>query len=144
MNYMLHIQTPVYITEKPEYSKYKEFFENNVPVPLWREFVFFFRTCKKNWVRTTLLEAQNHRCCYCGTAVFVGEKPRFAYKKTRATIEHVLPRTHGGSNDPSNLVIACYACNSERGDRDLEEFLRCEVTQNKIRNRFLMQQKMMT
>jgi HNH endonuclease len=30
-------------------------------------------------------------------------------------IEHVLPRKHGGSDDPSNLALACERCNAFKG-----------------------------
>jgi len=31
------------------------------------------------------------------------------------TLDHVRPRTKAGSNQPSNLVTACYACNTLKG-----------------------------
>ena len=34
-----------------------------------------------------------------------------------ATIDHLVPRIHGGSDDPSNLGTAHFICNSRRGDR---------------------------
>jgi len=30
-------------------------------------------------------------------------------------IEHVLPRKHGGSDDPLNLALACRRCNALKG-----------------------------
>ena len=32
-----------------------------------------------------------------------------------ATLDHVVPREHGGSNKPHNLITACMQCNRERG-----------------------------
>jgi 5-methylcytosine-specific restriction endonuclease McrA len=32
------------------------------------------------------------------------------------TIDHRIPKSKGGSNDKSNLVLACYGCNSEKSD----------------------------
>ena len=54
-----------------------------------------------------LSEAQNWRCCYCGVRTT-------RYGPTGATIEHVLPKCHGGADHPDNLVMACYDCNSSR------------------------------
>ncbi len=45
-------------------------------------------------------------CAYCGIYL------RFCH----ATIDHVMPRSAGGSNDPSNLVLACNACNQAKDD----------------------------
>jgi 5-methylcytosine-specific restriction endonuclease McrA len=34
-----------------------------------------------------------------------------------ATIEHIVPRTHGGSDDLANLAVACARCNALKGKR---------------------------
>jgi 5-methylcytosine-specific restriction endonuclease McrA len=34
---------------------------------------------------------------------------------SRATIEHILPRGHGGTDDPANLALACARCNHQKG-----------------------------
>ncbi|MEM8609417.1 MAG: HNH endonuclease [Myxococcota bacterium] len=34
-----------------------------------------------------------------------------------ATLEHIVPKNHGGSDDLENLAIACARCNSEKGLR---------------------------
>lgn len=36
---------------------------------------------------------------------------------THATLEHIVPRTHGGTNALDNLAIACFRCNSGKGHR---------------------------
>jgi 5-methylcytosine-specific restriction endonuclease McrA len=36
---------------------------------------------------------------------------------SRATIEHILPRSHGGTNSLENLAIACARCNHDKGKR---------------------------
>jgi hypothetical protein len=30
-------------------------------------------------------------------------------------VEHIVPRQHGGADDPSNLAIACHHCNLHKG-----------------------------
>lgn len=47
--------------------------------------------------RYEVLRRDNHTCRYCG-----GSAP-----DVRLTVDHVLPVTLGGSDDPSNLVAAC-------------------------------------
>lgn len=34
-----------------------------------------------------------------------------------ATLEHIVPKNHGGNDDLENLAIACARCNSEKGLR---------------------------
>jgi hypothetical protein len=34
----------------------------------------------------------------------------------QATLDHVLPRSRGGSNHESNLITCCAECNEKRGD----------------------------
>ena len=36
--------------------------------------------------------------------------------------DHVIPRSKGGSDEPSNVVIACQWCNSSKRNRTLEEW----------------------
>jgi len=33
------------------------------------------------------------------------------------TLEHILPRTHGGDNDLRNVALACARCNQQKGVR---------------------------
>lgn len=62
--------------------------------------------------RDRLSEAQNHRCCYCGTRMTdTPEQPH------SATLEHVVPRSFGGSNGDENCVVACRACNHRRATK---------------------------
>ncbi len=46
--------------------------------------------------------------CECETIL----RPDNSWDK--ATIDHVLPRSHGGTDDPANLVNACNRCNNRR------------------------------
>ena len=38
------------------------------------------------------------------------------------TLDHVVTRSNNGSNDPSNLFLACKSCNCRRRDRLLHDF----------------------
>lgn len=47
------------------------------------------------------------RCHYCRRPLTLGEM----------TIDHVVPRSRGGTDRYSNLVAACHACNQRKADR---------------------------
>jgi len=34
-----------------------------------------------------------------------------------ATVEHIVPKHHGGTDDVENIAVACARCNSEKGLR---------------------------
>ena len=51
-------------------------------------------------------------CYYCGTKLTDAEK----------SIDHKLPVSRGGTNDPQNLVISCQPCNSRKSNQTEEEY----------------------
>lgn len=53
------------------------------------------------------------RCRYCGAKL----------SKRRTTLDHVVPRSRGGADDLTNLVLACRGCNLCKGTRTLTEWL---------------------
>lgn len=61
-------------------------------------------------VREYLLEKWNRKCVYCKK----GNIP--------LEIEHVIPKSRGGSNRISNLTLACTECNLEKGNRTANEY----------------------
>lgn len=62
-------------------------------------------------IREYLLAKWGRKCAYCGA----GDVP--------LEIEHIHPRSCGGSNRVSNLTLACHACNQRKGNMSLEQFL---------------------
>lgn len=61
-------------------------------------------------VREYLLEKYGRKCIYCGAEGIPLE------------IEHLTPRSRGGSNRISNLGIAWHPCNQKKGNMTAEEF----------------------
>ncbi|MGB3329173.1 MAG: HNH endonuclease [Thermomicrobiales bacterium] len=51
-------------------------------------------------------------CWYCGK--------QLQYRKR--TLDHIVPRQHGGTNSLDNLVIACHRCNQAKGCMPLKQF----------------------
>ena len=62
-------------------------------------------------VREYLLEKWGRKCVYCGA------------ENTPLEIDHIHPRSKGGSDRVSNLAIACHDCNQAKGNRPVEQFL---------------------
>ncbi|MBU2758646.1 RNA-guided endonuclease IscB [Acidithiobacillus sulfurivorans] len=62
-------------------------------------------------VREYLLEKWGRKCAYCGV------------ENTPLEIDHIHPRSKGGSNRVSNLTLACHHCNQRKGNKPLEQFL---------------------
>ncbi|MFC7546090.1 HNH endonuclease [Plantactinospora sp. GCM10030261] len=67
------------------------------------------------WSKSGVLRRDGHRCGYCPA--------------TATTVDHVLPRSRGGTNSWLNTVAACYGCNQRKGDRTpAEAGLRLRMT----------------
>ena len=77
---------------------------------------------REPYLITALSERQNHRCCYCGLTMLL---PHEAHDYANmATIEHVLPKFYGGTDEDSNLVAACRRCNALRRTINYISFIR--------------------
>ncbi|WP_201834589.1 HNH endonuclease [Microvirga zambiensis] len=66
--------------------------------------------------------ARDKGCCvYCGKPA---RRPGRGVKRAPdlATLDHVAPRSAGGPLARDNLVLACSACNNERGTMDAAAF----------------------
>lgn len=61
-------------------------------------------------LREYLLEKWQRTCAYCGN------------KDVPLQIEHILPKSRGGSDRASNLTLACEPCNVRKGRQTAEEF----------------------
>lgn len=68
----------------------------------WRE--------RQTGKRRSVFEAADWKCVYCGS-------------EEDLTIDHIIPKSRGGSNDISNLAAACHRCNCEKGAKPVDEFM---------------------
>ena len=66
-------------------------------------------------IRQYLYAKFGHKCAYCGT------------EEGKMELDHVVPRSKGGSDRVSNLVPCCHGCNQRKGNRSIEEFLAHDV-----------------
>lgn len=63
------------------------------------------------------LRLHGQDCEYCGVTMDLNSQWR------HPTRDHVVPRSKGGTNAPSNLVRACRACNETKGNNRLLEWV---------------------
>ena len=62
-------------------------------------------------LREYVLEKWRRQCAYCGA------------QNTRLEVDHIVPRSVGGSSRVSNLTLSCRGCNAEKNDRPAAVFL---------------------
>ena len=68
-------------------------------------------------IREYLLEKWKHKCAYCGRT------------NVPLEVEHIIPKSRGGSDRVSNLTIACHKCNQKKGNKTAAEFGYPEIQQ---------------
>lgn len=61
-------------------------------------------------IREYLLEKWGHKCVYCSK------------QDCPLEVEHITPKSRGGSNRVSNLTLACHDCNRSKGGKTAKEF----------------------
>ncbi|MBW2099305.1 MAG: RRXRR domain-containing protein [Deltaproteobacteria bacterium] len=62
-------------------------------------------------VKEYLLEKWDRACVYCGK------------ENIPLEVEHIVPKSKGGSDRVSNLTIACIQCNQRKNNQPIEQFL---------------------
>lgn len=59
--------------------------------------------------RRSIFARDNYTCQYCGTTA------------KDLTVDHVVPKRHGGRTEWENLVCCCKKCNTRKGDKLLDD-----------------------
>lgn len=67
----------------------------------------------------------NSRCYYCGIHC-----PETGVGTGKGQVDHIIPVSRGGSEEPDNLVWACQYCNNSKNNKTIEEW-RTAITINK-------------
>jgi 5-methylcytosine-specific restriction endonuclease McrA len=65
-------------------------------------------TKKISPTRNRIYKRDDNQCVYCGS-------------KKQLTIDHILPKSRGGTNEWTNLVTCCFRCNIRKANRTPEE-----------------------
>lgn len=69
-----------------------------------------------NTARKVLRDAQDNgqtKCVYCMHTLNYQDRRAF----NGAQVDHIIPHSKGGTDDPSNLVVCCRQCNISKGNR---------------------------
>lgn len=86
-------------TEKKEYDRPSV-------IRLYKYIYFPYK--KATLSRFNIYRRDGYRCMYCGS-------------KESLTLDHVQPKSKGGTNSWTNLVTCCMKCNIIKGDRTPDE-----------------------
>ena len=82
---------------------------------------------EKQLLRHAIHERERGHCFYCLRQI----------THHRRCLDHVVPRAEFGWNSYRNLVSCCLECNSEKRDRQAEEFLRSLYRERRLSEREL-------
>lgn len=63
--------------------------------------------------KESLLKQSGGRCIYCGHELTVANM----------TVDHIIPKSAGGTDAESNLIACCKECNAKKADQALGVFL---------------------
>lgn len=80
-------------------------------------------------LRYEILRRDNHACRYCGATA----------PDVKLTVDHVVPVSLGGTDEPGNLVAACGPCNSGKSASSPDAPLVAQVAEDALRWRRAME-----
>jgi 5-methylcytosine-specific restriction endonuclease McrA len=82
--------------------------------------VFRSRRARRSWIQAVRVEllSINPCCWYCGCDLPLAKW---------ATLDHLVPRSRGGADEPENVLLACKRCNRRKGARLIDEGLTVQL-----------------
>lgn len=69
-------------------------------------------------LESSIFKRDNYTCHYCHLKCDCSHP-----YTTGLSIDHIIPKSKGGTDDPDNLVTACCSCNKKKRDKDYNEFV---------------------
>ena len=95
---------------------------------------------KRYLLKAQIFQTQKH-CVFCFALLYLKRKlgkdrcgkagARFRALQVRATLEHIVPISRGGTDDPYNLTLSCNGCNQKRSSTGFIEFAHSAYVQRK-------------
>jgi 5-methylcytosine-specific restriction endonuclease McrA len=79
--------------------------------------VIVFKSTKRNKIKSARFSRKNvwvrdeGKCQYCGVHV----------SPDSYTLDHIIPKTRGGTTNWNNIVTCCSPCNQKKGDKSLQQ-----------------------
>lgn len=83
--------------------------QGRIEIKAFAEFPDLLRDDSYRSFRKQIFERDGFKCVYCGSG-------------NDLTLDHVVPRSKGGSHFPENLACACRSCNSSKKATPLKEW----------------------
>jgi 5-methylcytosine-specific restriction endonuclease McrA len=65
-------------------------------------------------IREKLFKEQKGLCAYCLKPMMFTKHPNLG---NNMTLDHIIPKSKGGTNIQSNLIGACESCNTKKGSK---------------------------
>jgi hypothetical protein len=97
--------------------------------PCWATRIVSASSLPKRLAQIAYLMARDgDRCFYCSTPLF----SPFPVPNTHGiSVEHLVPKAHGGPDHASNLVLTCSPCNREMGALSAAEKVRRAIVKGR-------------
>jgi 5-methylcytosine-specific restriction endonuclease McrA len=86
----------------------------DTPRSLMHNLLCFRSSDAKRMFREGIKARDGYKCVYCGSS-------------ENLTVDHVRPRSKGGTDTADNLVTACRPCNQAKGSMHVDVFMQSQV-----------------
>jgi 5-methylcytosine-specific restriction endonuclease McrA len=86
----------------------------DTPRSLMHDLLCFRSSDARRMFREGIKARDGHKCVYCGSS-------------ENLTIDHVRPKSKGGTDTADNCVTACRPCNQAKGSMHVDVFMQSQV-----------------
>ena len=84
------------------------------PRSLMHDLLCFRSSDAKRMWRDSIKARDGYKCVYCGSS-------------ENLTVDHVRPKSKGGTDTADNLVTACRPCNQAKGSMHVDVFMQTQA-----------------